>query len=133
MKYNYLLIIGVLILNSCSIQKRNSVKEKTFLENTQWILEDQSLNNIHEITLHIEANKIFGHSSCNDYFGDIVMNDKENKISIKNIGSTKKYCSKMSSEYHYLNTLKNINKYKIKQNYLELYKDNILFLKFRKK
>ena len=126
----------LIILSSCSTNPSQiiSVKNKnTSLTNTHWILEDSSISTIpHTITLCIEHDKISGNASCNNYFGTL-KTDISGNFEIENIGATRKNCHKMNSEQYFLNLLEKVNKYQSTSQNLELYQDNILLLKFRKK
>ena len=113
----------LIILSSCSTNPSQiiSVKNKnTSLTNTHWILEDSSISTIS------------GNASCNNYFGTL-KTDISGNFEIENIGATRKNCHKMNSEQYFLNLLEKVNKYQSTSQNLELYQDNILLLKFRKK
>lgn len=113
-----------------SLSSKNTAKS-TNLEDSHWVLEDQTLTSS-TITLNIENNKISGNASCNSYFGDLSL-DENNSISIQNIGTTRKHCNKMSAETYFLNILEKVNKYSATNSELSLYKDQTLLLKFKKK
>ena len=49
------------------------------------------------------------------------------------LGATRMLCDNISVEEDYLNLLEKVNKYVISETSLELYKDNVLLLKFKRK
>lgn len=131
---NLILILTLFILGACSSVPSTSFGgSKASLNDTQWILEDNHLLNSNEITLGIENGKISGKASCNNYFGTLVTDPSTGNFVVSNIGATRMNCNRISTEIHFLNTLEKANKYQLKQNYLELYKDQILLLKFKRK
>lgn len=133
MKY-FILALGVLVLGACSSIPSLSKKDTTMtLEDSQWILDDSSLSPNNEITLSIEGSRIFGNASCNNYFGEFTSDNIQHTFAIKGVGVTRKMCHKMSAEKYFLKMLDKVNKYKFNKGNLELYQDNILLLKFKKK
>lgn len=130
---NIFFLFILLFLGACSSVPIISNTKKTNLENSQWVLEDNNIVNSNEITLSIEKGKISGNASCNNYFGNLHYEASTNKFSINNLGVTRMHCPKMSTENNFLGILEKVNKYQLKQDYLELYKDQILLLKFKKK
>ena len=101
------------------------------MNNTSWILEDNSRTES-RITLEISKGRVSGFSGCNNYFSELTTNSKDT-FQIKSIGATRKLCDNISVEEDYLNLLEKVNKYVISETSLELYKDNVLLLKFKRK
>lgn len=132
MKYLFL-TITLIFLGACSSVSSIMSDSKVTLEKTEWILEDNNLNPANEITLGIEGGRIFGNASCNNYFGEVVVDINIGYFSVRNLGLTRKACHKMSAEHYFMSVLDKVNKYKINQGNLELYQDNVLLLKFKKK
>lgn len=132
MKYVFLVIILV-VLGACSSVSSVISGDKMNLEKTEWVLEDNNLNPVNEITLGIEEGRIFGNASCNNYFGGVEIDANTGHFSVGNLGLTRKACHKMSAEHYFMSVLDKVNKYKINQGSLELYQDNVLLLKFKKK
>lgn len=110
-----------------SLGKNKSVS----LTDSRWILENQQFVSS-DITLNIEDNKISGNASCNSYFGELTLGEN-GEFSVKNIGTTRKHCDKMSAESFFLNVLKKANRYTATDSELKLYEGQILLLKFNKK
>ena len=82
-------------------------------------------------SLNIKEGRVYGNAGCNNYTADIKIDDTNHKITIGAVASTKMYCKWIKSEVTFLKFLSMANGYKIKENILELYKDNILLMKFK--
>ena len=82
-------------------------------------------------SLNIKEGRIYGNAGCNNYTADIKIDDTNHKITIGAVASTKMYCKWIKSEVTFLKFLSMVNGYKIKENILEFYKDNILLMKFK--
>jgi heat shock protein HslJ len=100
------------------------------IANTQWTLADNIKGN--KPTLVIEAAKITGNGGCNRYFGEVMLDRTVGNFSTKNIGSTKMACENMNEETNYFSMLGAATKYVVTGTTLELYKDNLLLMKFNK-
>lgn len=132
MKNLFLTTILSLIIVSCTSRVGNASKlgkNQAPITGTQWVLADDIAN---KPTLLIEQNRISGNAGCNNYFSDATIDTSAGNFSAKNIGSTKKMCNNMTSETSYLSVLQEVNKYVVTDTTLELYKDNLLLLKFNK-
>ncbi|WP_316736169.1 META domain-containing protein [Pedobacter aquatilis] len=128
-----IIILGiVLCLFSSCLEKI----DPDTLKNTNW-----ELTNITGITLPANAKatlnfgdslNVSGKSFCNSYGGQAEV--IENKVSLKNLFSTKMFCQDTdSSERAYLNALNETNTVKIVDNKLQLLKDEKILLIFEKK
>ncbi|WP_447950720.1 META domain-containing protein [Chryseobacterium koreense] len=100
------------------------------ISNTKWVLADQVKGKTP--TLLIESARITGNGGCNNYFGELTLDATAGNFSVKNIGSTKMACDNMSVETNFFNMLNEVNKYMVSGNTLELFKNNLLLLKFNK-
>lgn len=132
MKKFFLTSILALAIVSCTSRVGNASKlgkSQAAIAGTQWILADDVAN---KPTLVIEQNKISGNAGCNNYFSDATIDTSAGNFSAKSVGSTRKVCSNMSTENAYLEVLPQVNKYVVTETTLELYKDNLLLLKFNK-
>ncbi len=132
MKNIFYTTILVLAMASCTSRVGNASKvgkNQAPVTGTQWILADDIAN---KPTLLIEQNRISGNAGCNNYFSDAVIDTSAGNFSVKNIGSTRKMCDNMTSETSYISVLQEVNKYVVTETTLELYKDNLLLLKFNK-
>ncbi|SHK40416.1 META domain-containing protein [Epilithonimonas mollis] len=132
MKKFFLTSILALAIVSCTSRVGNASKlgkSQAAIAGTQWILADDVAN---KPTLVIEQNKISGNAGCNNYFSDATIDTSAGNFSAKSVGSTRKMCSNMSTENAYLEVLPHVNKYVVTETTLELYKDNLLLLKFNK-
>ena len=116
---------------SCSNASVAGKKESVQLNNTSWVLEENSKTNS-GITLEIAKGRVSGFSGCNNYFSELTTNSKDT-FQVKSIGATRMLCDNISVEEDYLNLLEKVNKYVISETSLELYKDNVLLLKFKRK
>jgi len=132
MKNIFYTTILVLAMASCTSRIGNASKvgkNQAPVTGTQWVLADDITN---KPTLIIEQNRISGNAGCNNYFSDAVIDTSAGNFSAKNIGSTRKMCNNMTSETSYISVLQEVNKYVVTETTLELYKDNLLLLKFNK-
>jgi len=123
-----LLVIALIVISCGAI---SGGKKQASLVNTKWTLVDKSITTKIP-TLSVEANRITGSGGCNKYFSDLVLNAENGNFIVGNVGSTKMACDDMMTEQNYFNLLQQVNKYQVKEGYLELYKDNLLLLKFKK-
>ena len=133
MKKFFLTSMIALAIVSCTSRLGNSSKlgkNQASITGTQWILADDITN---KPTLVIEQNRISGNAGCNNYFSEATIDTSAGNFSAKNIGSTRKMCNNMITETAYLEVLPKVNKYVVTESTLELYKDNLLLLKFTKK
>ena len=97
-------ILSVTIV-SCTSRVGNASKvgkAQAPVTGTQWVLADDIAN---KPTLVIEQNRISGNAGCNNYFSDAVIDTAAGNFSAKNIGSTRKMCSNMTSETSYISLL----------------------------
>lgn len=125
-------LAAMLILSlSCSNVSVAGKKESVQLNNTSWVLEENSKTNA-GITLEIAKGRVSGFSGCNNYFSELTTHPK-GIFQVKSIGATRMLCENISVEEDYLNLLEKVNKYVISETSLELYKDNVLLLKFKRK
>lgn len=125
--------VTAITLASCTAA--NSVNSKIGkaqpnIINTQWKLADNLKGK--QPTLIIENSKVTGNGGCNNYFADALIDSTAGNFSVSRMGSTKKACDNMNEESTYFTTLSAANKYVVSGDVLELYKDNLLLLKFTK-
>lgn len=128
-----LAIFTTATIASCSTMATSKSKlgtEQPNIVNTQWTLADNVKGK--KPTLVIEAARITGNGGCNNYFGDVMLDRTVGNFSTKNVGSTRMACNYMSEETNYFSMLGAATKYVVSGNTLELYKDNLLLLKFTK-
>ncbi|PZU79152.1 MAG: heat-shock protein HslJ [Chryseobacterium sp.] len=129
-----LILISILSLSivSCTSRLGNASKvgkNQAPITGTQWVLADDIPN---KPTLLIEQNRISGNAGCNNYFSEAIIDTSAGNFSTKAIGSTRKMCNNMTTETSFLSVLPEVNKYVVTETTLELYKDNLLLLKFNK-
>ena len=125
-------LAAMLILSlSCSNVSVAGKKDNVQLNNTSWVLEENSKTNA-GITLEIAKGRVSGFSGCNNYFSELITHPK-GTFQVKSIGATRMLCDSIPVEEDYLNLLEKVNKYVISETSLELYKDNVLLLKFKRK
>jgi len=132
MKKLFYTSILALTIVSCTTRVGNASKlgkNQAPITGTQWVLADDVAN---KPTLVIEQNRISGNAGCNSYFSDVTIDTSAGNFSAKAVGSTRKMCNNMTTETAYLEVLPQVNKYVVTENTLELYKDNLLLLKFNK-
>ena len=132
MKKFFVTSMIALAIVSCTSRLGNSSKlgkTQASITGTQWVLADDITN---RPTLVIEQNRISGNAGCNNYFSEATIDTSAGNFSAKNIGSTRKICNNMITETAYLEVLPKVNKYVVTESTLELYKDNLLLIKFNK-
>ena len=132
MKKFFVTSMIALAIVSCTSRLGNSSKlgkTQASITGTQWVLADDITN---RPTLVIEQNRISGNAGCNNYFSEATIDTSAGNFSAKNIGATRKMCNNMITETAYLEVLPKVNKYVVTESTLELYKDNLLLLKFTK-
>lgn len=82
------------------------------------------------LTLESVSKKMTGNTGCNQMFGSFTT--QQNKLSFKDVGSTKMYCQEVK-ENEYLQMISKVDSYKIENNQLILMdSDNKVLLKYSK-
>ncbi|MGG5208048.1 META domain-containing protein [Chryseobacterium sp. MIQD13] len=134
MKNLFLSICAAAVLASCGTTSSASAskvgKTQPSLANTKWTLADNVKGKVP--TLNIEGEKINGNGGCNNYFGTAKIDPSTGDFSAGQMGSTKMMCNNMSVEQNFMDMVGKANKYVVSGTTLELYKDNLLLLKFNK-
>jgi heat shock protein HslJ len=131
MKNIFLSLFGAAALLSCSTMSNSKVgKSQPSVKNTSWTLADNV--NGAKPTLVIETAKVTGNGGCNNYFGTLTLDETAGNFSAKGLGSTRKMCVNMEVETSFMKMLGEADKYVVNGNMLELYKGNLLLLKFNK-
>lgn len=105
-------------------------KKQISLTNTQWVLQETVQGKTP--TLIIETNRIAGTGGCNNYFSEVVINAQKGSFVVGNIASTKMACNHLQVEQNYFDLLQQTNQYSLKNDVLELYKDHLLLMRFKK-
>lgn len=125
---------AALTIASCTSYAGSTAKVGSAQPNiagTSWVLADQLKGE--SPTLMVEKGKVNGSAGCNNYFGELTLDPTAGNFVATNIGSTRKMCENMSVETNFLQMMNAANKYVVTGTTLELYKDNLLLLKFNKK
>ncbi len=134
MKNLFLSIGAAVVLASCGTMTSASAskvgKAQPSLSSTKWTLADNVKGKVP--SLNIEGEKISGNAGCNNYFGTAKVDPSSGNFSSGALGSTKMACDNMSVEQNFMDMVGKANKYVVSGNTLELYKDNLLLLKFNK-
>jgi heat shock protein HslJ len=131
MKKIFLATFAAATLASCSSMSTSRVgSTQASIANTKWVLADDVSGK--KPTLNIESARITGTGGCNSYFGEVSMDPTAGNFTTRNIGSTKMACQNMDVESNYFQMLSEVNKYVVSGSSLELYKGNLLLLKFNK-
>ena len=104
-KIFWALVISSTVISCATISKIGSKQES--VANTKWTLVDNNFSGAKAPT----SNGTFD---------------------VGNVGATKMACDNMMTEQSYFSVLEQVNKYVVNEGYLELYKDNLLLLKFKK-
>lgn len=131
MKNIFLAVFAAAAMVSCSTVSTSKVgSSQVNIANTKWTLADQVKGKTP--TLNIESSRITGNGGCNSYFGELSLDPTAGNFSARNMGSTKMACDNMEVESNFFSMLNEATKYVVKGNTLELYKGNLLLLKFNK-
>lgn len=130
MKNIILAFFAFIALASCTTQVGKSSKQEV-VTNTKWTLADQ-VSGSKTPTLNIEDKRISGNGGCNNFFAEATVDASNGTFLVGNVGSTRMACNDLKTEQNFFNLLEQANKYTVKDGYLELYKDNLLLLRFRK-
>jgi len=131
MKNLFLSFFAAATVLSCSTMNTSKVgKAQPPIKNTSWTLADNVKGT--KPTLVIETGKVTGNGGCNNYFGTLSLDATAGNFSAKELGSTRKMCDNMAVETNFMKMLGEADKYVLNGNMLELYKGNLLLLKFNK-
>ena len=131
MKNVFLSIFAAVAIVSCtSMSSSKVVSSQANIDNTQWTLAENVKGT--KPTLVIEAGKLTGNAGCNNYFGELALEAKTGNFKSGNVGSTRKMCDNMEVETQFFSMLKEADKYVVNAGVLELYKGNLLLMKFNK-
>ncbi|ACU07373.1 hypothetical protein FIC_00922 [Flavobacteriaceae bacterium 3519-10] len=131
MKNIFIAAFAAAAMFSCSSLSTSRVgSSQASIANTKWTLADDVSGK--KPTLNIESGRITGNGGCNSYFGELTVDPTAGNFSAKNVGSTKMACDNMSVESNFFSMLNEATKYVVSGNTLELYKGNLLLLKFNK-
>jgi heat shock protein HslJ len=131
MKNIFLSLFVAATIVSCTTMSKSKVgSSQVNILNTQWTLAESVKGS--KPTLVLEAGKLTGNAGCNNYFGELVLVETAGNFHANNIGSTRKMCENMEVENQFFNMLKEVDKYVVNAGVLELYKGNLLLLKFNK-
>ncbi len=124
-----------IVVSACIIKKENQTQTSSLFE-TNWSLKkmhtDGSIENVTTkafIKFDEAKQSAGGTGSCNSFGSDISI--EENKISFKNIFSTKMYCEAVQqTENTFFELLGKVNRFEVKNNLLLLYLDKDVILEF---
>ena len=131
MKNIFLSLFAAATVLSCSTMNTSKVgKTQPPIKNTSWTLADNVKGT--KPTLVIETGKVTGNGGCNNYFGTLSVDTTAGNFSAKELGSTRKMCDNMEVETNFMKMLGEADKYVVNGTMLELYKGNLLLLKFNK-
>ncbi len=123
-------MISTTVIWCATISKIGSKQES--VANTKWTLVDNNFSGAKAPTLVIEGKRITGNGGCNNYFSDVVITASNGTFDVGNVGATKMACDNMNEETNYFSMLGAATKYVVNGTTLELYKENLLLLKFNK-
>lgn len=135
MKRIIMAILGSAILASCGSVASTMAKSEVgaaqaSVEKTQWKLADHTKGKTP--TLVIENGRVSGDAGCNTYFANLLIDKSVGDFKVANVASTKMACNNANEEKNFLTMLQSANKYVTYGETLELYKDNLLLMKFSK-
>lgn len=131
MKNILLAVFAFATIVSCATMNTSKVgKAQPNINNTSWTLADNVKGA--KPTLVIEAAKVTGNGGCNNYFGNLSIDSTAGNFKTSEVGLTRKMCENMDVESNFMKMLSEADKYVVNGNTLELYKGNLLLLKFNK-
>ncbi|MBQ0152894.1 MAG: META domain-containing protein [Chryseobacterium sp.] len=133
MKNIFLGLFAAAVLASCGTMSSTTSKvgkSQPSITNSKWTLADNVKGKTP--TLNIEAGKVTGNAGCNNYFGTLSSETNSGSFAASQMGSTRMACDNMSVEKNFLEMMQKANKYVVSGTTLELYKDDLLLLKFNK-
>ena len=132
MKKVLLFALLFVLVVSCNVLPSGSKvgSKQVAISSTQWQLADQVKGKTP--TLILEQDRISGNAGCNHYFGTLSLNASNGGFSVTRIGSTKMACEDMMTETNFLQALSQVDTYVVNQGVLELYKGNLLLMKFNR-
>ena len=125
-----------IVLSGFIMKKGNQAQTPSSLYETKWLLKKihtdsgiEVVNTKAFIKFDEAKQSAGGNGSCNS-FGSTTSIEK-NKISFKNIFSTKMYCADVQqTENRYFTLLGKVNRFEVKDNQLTLYLDKEVLLEF---
>lgn len=123
--------ISAFLVSCSSVTTSKPGSSQPNLTGSSWVLSENVKGT--PPTIQFEEGRISGNAGCNNYFGDLTLAATTGNFKTGNIGVTKKACDNLSSEQNFLQMLETANKYVVKDNVLELYKDSLLMMKFNRK
>ena len=105
-------------------------KNQASILSTEWVLADNVKGK--SPSLAIGNGKVSGNAGCNSYNGELTLVPESGTFSVKGIATTRMMCDNITAEQNFLSMLSSANRYSVSGNVLELYKDNLLLMKFNK-
>lgn len=134
MKYLLTLSIFVLTLVSCSSAKKTAqalTDASWELAGIQGFVMEKTMEPV-TLSFNATENRISGNAGCNGFGGEYVLNAKT--ITFSKLLSTERACTVgMATENAYMNALKNVDGYTIKEGVLLLTQGGKTVLEFKKK
>lgn len=134
MKIISTLISAILLMMSCGSSKTNMEhQEKSIMslsgDYTITSLKNTVIPNTLTLSFNEKENRVSGFSGCNSFFGSHTVS--QNEVTFSKLASTKKFCGRSANttERQYLDALRGITKFEIKDAQLLLYKNDELFIK----
>lgn len=128
-----ILAFGLILVSCGSVANSKLGKTQASIKNIEWQLSGEKVGDSRTPTLRIENDRLSGNAGCNNYFSQIQLDEATGSFDTKNIGATKMACPNMDVEQNFFKMLNEANKYISDGNTLELYKDNLLLMKFVRK
>ena len=133
-------IIMTVLLSSCSILNKNKVEEHpnlagswelTYITGPRIAFEGLYPETKPTIEFDLDEKRVNGVNSCNSYGGELNIS-KGNSIKFEKLFTTMMACEG-SGEAVYMETLKKIKTFKVDENTLSFFMDNIEMMRFVKK
>lgn len=132
----WIFTIGIVITAASCKTCKETMNQSIPLFDTKWSLKkiydngkEESIDTKAFIRFDKEKGSAGGNGSCNSFGSDATVNG--NKLSFKNIFSTKMYCEQVQGiENKYLKQLQVANRFEIKEKSLILYTDKEKLLEF---
>lgn len=129
------------VLSSCCGCKGAKSKNPHFLTSDKWSLVEMNGKVVadehrepesYTLTFDAKESKIYGVAGCNNFFSTYKENDTR-KLTVNDIGSTRKMCPNQTLENEFLSTIKKADSYTIDLDMLMLQKDGEVIAIFQAK
>lgn len=126
MKSGVLKALCLLLLLSCEVPKKSSVRSTSGIENQRWYLVSIGGDTIRmakqPFVIFVEGRELTGFGGCNIYSGQYVLNNRQ--LAVSGITSTRMACDSNNPEQKFLQALQQIDGVQLEGRRLKLLKSD---------